>query len=214
MKTFYSIIVVCLALASCTKQEVIDTGTANPRFEGSMLAYLRSDNYNWALTVELIEHAGLTDLFDGKDLANPQITFFGFKSYSVLRFLYDSQFKDQSQGVFTKVQDIPVELAKALVLRHVVVGKHLKADVAYRNKEFQISDPRQDGGTDYTTLQGNVLRAYLEGSPYAGVPDAGPVILNLYSLTATRIIPMATPDIQPDNGVVHALNYGYEFGKI
>lgn len=214
MKRIYSLVLVCLVLGGCTKQEVIDTGTANPHFEGSMLAYLRADDYNWELTVELIEHAGLADLFDGKDPQYTEITFFGFKSYSVLRFLYDSQYKDQSQGVFTRVADIPVALARELVLKHVVAGKHLKKDVAYRNKEFQISDPRQVGGTDYTTVHGNVLRAYLEGSAYAGVPDAGPVILNLYSVTAMRIIPMATPDIQPGNGVVHALNYGYEFGKI
>ncbi len=213
MKHIYIILVVML-FTFCTKQEVIDTGTANPYYDGNILEYLRSDDYNWELTVELIEHAGLTDLFEGKDPAYPEITFFGFKSYSVLRFLLDSQHKDQSQGVFTKVQDIPVAMARELILRHVVKGKHLKQSFAYRNKEFQISDPRQDGGTDLTTIEGNILRAYLEGSPYAGVPDAGPVIMNLYSITASRIIPMATPDIQPKNGVVHALNYGYEFGKI
>lgn len=214
MKKYFILILCALALVSCTKQEVIDTGVASPYFQGTMMEYLRSDDYNWALTVELIEHAGLTDLFEGKDPAYPEITFFGFKSYSVQRFLFDSQYKDQSQGIFTKVQDIPVEMAKELVLKHVIKGKHLKEDIAYRNKEYQISDPRQDGGTDLTTLEGNVLRAYLEGSPYGGVPDAGPVTMSLYSITAMRMIPMATPDIQPKNGVVHALNYGYEFGKI
>lgn len=203
-----------MVLSSCTKQDVIDTGKANPHFEGSIMEYLRSDDYNWKLTVELIEHAGLTALFEGRDPQYPEITFFGFKSYSVLRFLYNSQYNDQSQGVFIKVQDIPANLARELVLKHVVSGKHLKESIKYRNREFQVNDPRQDGGTNFTTLEGNVLLAYLEGSSYAGVPDAGPVIMNLYSVTAMRIIPMATPDIQPKNGVVHGLNYGYEFGKI
>lgn len=207
-------IIICFVLTACTKQEIIDTGTANPYFDGNMMEYLRSDDYNWKLTVELIEHAGLTALFEGKDPEYPEVTFFGFKSYSVLRFLYDSQHKDQSQGVFINVQDIPVELARELVLKHVINGTHLKESVAYRDQEYQISDPRQGGGTKFTTLGGNQLWAYLEGSPYAGVPNAGPVIMNLYSITAMRMIPMATPDIQPKNGVVHALNYGYDFGKI
>ena len=36
----------------------------------------------------------------------------------------------------------------------------------------------------------------------------------LYSVTVGKMIPLATPNIQPKNGVVHALNYGYDFGKI
>jgi hypothetical protein len=178
------------------------------------MQYLRADDYNWKLTVELIERAGLTDLFEGRVDSLKEITFFGIKSYSIQRFLYDSQYKDPSTGVFNTVQDIPVEMARELVLKHVVKGKHLKNSIAYRNTAFLISDPQQDGGTNFTTVAGNQLRAFLESSPYAGVPDAGPVVMNLYSVTAGRIIPMATPDIQPVNGVIHALNNGYELGII
>src|SRR5690554_4504057 len=87
---------VLLAMYSCTKQDIIDTGVSSPYFEGNIMQYLRSDDYNWKLTVELIERAGLTTLFEGNDPQYPEITFFGFKSYSVLRFLYDSQHKNQS----------------------------------------------------------------------------------------------------------------------
>src|SRR5690554_369113 len=138
MKRYLIGILSAVIFVACTKQEVIDTGTADPAFEGSMMEYLRSDDYNWELTVALIEHAGLTDLFDGRDPQYPKITFFGFKSYSVQRFLFDSQYKDQSEGVFTKVGDIPVDMARELVLKHVIKGNHLKEDIAYRNKEYVI----------------------------------------------------------------------------
>ena len=64
-----------------------------------------------------------------------------------------------------------------------------------------------------TCLAGNSFYAYLEVQPYGGVADGGPVTLRLYSPVYSKI-PMATPDIQPANGVVHALNYGHAFGEI
>ena len=55
--------------------------------------------------------------------------------------------------------------------------------------------------------------AYREGSDYGGVPDAGSVSLKCWSFKWGKI-PMASPDIQPTNGVVHALNYSYRLGHI
>jgi hypothetical protein len=215
MKKISIFLIAASIIYSCgTKQIVIDTGVANPVFPGNMMQYLRSDNYNWGLTVEVIERAGLTDLFEGKVDTLPQITFWGPKSASILRFLLDSQYKDPSNGVFLSVSDMPVEMCRTLILKHVVKGKHLKDNIAYRNRDYYISAPQQDGGTDFTCLSGNVVRAYLEKSAYAGVPDAGPVHLKLFSLDLDREVPVATPNIQPSNGVVHALNYGNEFGEI
>ena len=36
----------------------------------------------------------------------------------------------------------------------------------------------------------------------------------LYSFDAMEMVPLASPDIQPLNGVVHALNYNYVLGRI
>ncbi len=215
MKNFLIFLLIISVFTSCdTDQVVIDTGKANPNFPGNMMEYLRSDKYNWELTVQMIEHAGLTDLFEGKVDSLPMITFWGPKSHSILRFMLDSQHKDPSNGVFLSVSDIPVEMCRDFILKHVVKGKYIKDEIAFRNKEYYIAAPEQDGGTDFTCLGGNMVRAYLEKSAYAGVPDAGPVIMKLFSLDLQREVPMATPDIQPYNGVVHALYYGYEFGAI
>ena len=43
----------------------------------------------------------------------------------------------------------------------------------------------------------------------SGVHDAGPEVLRLYSPQRQSNIPMATPDINCKNGVVHALNGNY-----
>ena len=52
---------------------------------------MRGDTYNWELTVQMIEHAGLTDLFEGKVDTMPVITFWGIP-YNVL-FLIHTRMK-------------------------------------------------------------------------------------------------------------------------
>lgn len=212
-KTWILWIVITFAWACDTKQHVIDTGVSNPYFDGTIMDYLRSNDRNWDLTVEMIEHAGLTDLFEGQVDTCREITFWAPPAYSILRFMLESQEAAEPGKVYLKVEDIPADLCRTYLLRHVVNKKYLKDDIAYINKDYFINEEKQDGGTDLTCLGGNKVRAYLQGSSWAGVADAGAVTLHLYSFEHGDV-PVASPDIQPRNGVVHALHYGYAFGKI
>ena len=193
--------------ASCDpKQDVWDSGISSPYHDCSIMEYLRGDDYNWELTVELIEHAGLTDLFEGQVDTLPEITFWGFPSYSVLRYLYDNNLES--------VSEIDVETSRELVLMHVTKGKMLKESIAERDDEYYIYDEEQTGGTDVYTLTGNHLKAYIDKSDYLFVPDGGSEDMYLYSFTSETMVPLASPNIQPTNGVVHSLNYNYKLGDI
>ncbi|WP_099292135.1 hypothetical protein [Butyricimonas sp. Marseille-P3923] len=208
-------ICVLLFLVGCdTKQEVIYTGVSSPYFEGTVLDYLRADKKNWSLTVEMIERAGLVDLFEGNDENVPEITFWAPSSYSILRFLLKSQQDAIPEATYRSVGEIPVDLCRSYILRCVVKGKFLKDSIGFRNEMYRISDEEQNGGREFVTLDGNRLRACREKSDWAGVPDVGPVSLQLWSITRSTFVEVASPDIQPTNGVVHALGYGFEFGKI
>lgn len=44
----------------------------------------------------------------------------------------------------------------------------LKADIAYRNPDYLITDQKQDGGTALTTVGGRKLKAYVDKSSYGG----------------------------------------------
>ena len=212
MKNILLILCFLVSLSACdTQQDVIDTGTASPYFDGTMMEFLRADDYNWELTVKMIERAGLTDLFEGRVDTLPEITFWGLKSYSIQRYICDEQMKNGNN--IQSVEDISVKDCRNFILHYVSKGKLLKKDIAYRNMDYQIFDERQEGRTVITCLAGNQFYAYLEVSPYGGVADGGAVTLKLYSPVYEKI-PMATPDIQPKNGVIHALNYGHAFGKI
>ena len=109
---------------------------------------------------------------------------------------------------------MPFELCRELILKHVVVGKYLKENIGFRNMDYAIHAKEQDGGTTFTCIGKNQVIAYLERNTYKGIPEAGAIEMFLYSVTVGKMIPLATPNIQPKNGVVHALNYGYDFGKI
>ena len=177
------ILILCCVwiLSACTQQDVINSGVSSPYHDCNMMDYMRGDTYNWELTVQMIEHAGLTDLFEGKVDTMPVITFWGIPSYSIQRFIFDSHENEDLTKVYTKVSDIPKSLCREFLLKHVTKGKILKEDIAYKNKEFEINESGQDGGTWITCLAGNRFIAYREGSDYAGVPDAGEVSLRCWS---------------------------------
>lgn len=207
MKNIFLLLGVLLGLFSCeTQQKEIHSGISSPYFDGTMMDYLRSSDFNWELTVQMIERAGLMDLFEGKVDTLPEITFWAPTSYSILNYLWDHQLEE--------VSELSELECRQLILKHIVKGKYLKKDVAFINPAYYVNDKEQDGGTNLVCLAGNRVRAYLEKSSYGGVPEAGPVTLFLWSLSEGKRVPMASPDIQPKNGVVHALNYTYLFGKI
>lgn len=210
MGTIYKIwmsVAIIGTLASCdTQQDVWNTGTSSPYHDCTIMEYLRGDAYNWELTVALIERAGLTDLFEGQVDTLPEITFWGFPSYSVKRHLLDKGLKN--------VQEMGVKECRELVLKHVMKGKVLKKDIAFRDKDYYIYDSGQTGGTEFTTLGGCRLKAYIDKTQYSGVPESGAEVLYLYSFSGKTMVPLASPDIQPTNGVVHSLNYNYVLGKI
>lgn len=202
MKKIITVLLLIMSMASaCTKQTVIDSGVCSPYHDCSIMDYLRKSEYEWGFTVQLIERAGLTDLFEGRVDSLPEITFLGIPSMSVERYLYDRNLES--------VQDISAEECRLMVLQHVAKGKILRNDVEFRNMEYTINAPEQTGGTDVKMLFGNVIRFYREHSDYKDVPNAGAVTLSLWTLGRDQQVPMSSSDIQPLNGVVHALNYNY-----
>ncbi|HAP18145.1 MAG TPA: hypothetical protein DCR38_10345, partial [Butyricimonas virosa] len=80
MKTGLNIWIYFLILAglsACdTKQDWFDSGISSPYHDCSIMEYLQKDTANWKLTVELIERAELTHIFEGKDPNYKEITFF------------------------------------------------------------------------------------------------------------------------------------------
>ncbi len=203
------VIVISLSIVifACTKQEVIDTGISSPYYDGSIMQFLRSDKYNFGMTVEMIERGGLVDLFEGKVDTCQELTFLAFKTHTVYLFLLDNNLDSVAQ--------LQPEFCRDIVLRHVINGKHIKGDINYRNLDYNFTageiTEEKAGGSIFTTLDDAQVFLYREKSDYEGVPNMGPEFLYAYSITEKTYLPMATPDIQPHNGVIHALTPYYRW---
>ncbi len=211
MKKIFFIAILASLFSSCSKDNFIDTGKANTKYNGTILTYLKGDKFNWDLTVEMINRAGLNNLFDGKDAAHPVITFVGPTKFSILRYML--------QNGYDKVTDIPVDDCKDFILRHVIDGKKLKADIP-KGRATLLDDTvvpsvfDRSGGVLLTSIQGTKIFLYTFTQSFAGVANAGPTYLYLESENANVKQDIASADIEPTNGVVHSLHYNYTLGDL
>ena len=98
LKYILASLLVSFYLTSCdTAQDWIDTGVSSPYHDCSIMEYLRGDQYNWELTVQMIERGGLTAMFEGTDPDYEEITFFAIPSYTILRYLWDNDLEAVSE---------------------------------------------------------------------------------------------------------------------
>lgn len=213
---------IAISFVSCdTEQEVIDTGISDPVFNGSTMQYLRSNEFNWGITVDMIEKAELVEIFEGsKDTIHyngevidglEEFTFLAFTSNSCRHYLYPLHDQNLEELPDSKILTIlDRDQCRELILKHIINERFLKEDVAFRLVELgPINAIGQTGYTEYNAIAGNNLWFYNEQNDYAGVPNAGAIHMYIYSNGKKVNVPIATSNIQTDNGVVHALDYNY-----
>ncbi|MFR7877511.1 MAG: hypothetical protein ACLU4J_14560 [Butyricimonas paravirosa] len=110
MNKIFIILLMVFIGSACTKENFIDTGKASGIFDGNILEYMKNDPYNWDSTVVVIEWAGLTSLFEGKDAQYPEITFFGPTRLSILRYMLNNGIE--------RIKDVEPEVWKEMMLRY------------------------------------------------------------------------------------------------
>ncbi|MEL4308645.1 hypothetical protein [Joostella sp. CR20] len=191
-------ITITACFISCTKDNTIDSGVADGVLpDKTIYEYLLTDDYNWELTVEMIDHAGLTPLFNGEDANYDKIMFMGITSHSIRRWLY-------SQNLETIAETDP-EVCKEILLNHVFTDVLLRDEIP----------SRQDGGIFITSIGAAEIQLFTEEEidPVYGV---GPVYVKFNSADGTTIrdAQIASADIQPSNGVVHSMHYDYLIDKL
>ncbi len=199
------LLLLLFSLFSCeTKYNYIDTGLANGRFDGTMYDYLHSSSYDWDSTLLLVERAGLRDLFQGKQAGYEKMTFFGPTNLSILRWMIE-------QG-YDAIQDIPVEVCRDILLKHVVAGVHKRDDIP-RGEQI-LGQTQGEGGEVFTNAFGTKFWIYSFRDTYHDIPDVGPVYLKIISFDSRAMIDVASTDIETDNGFVHSLDYSYTLGQL
>ncbi|WP_018339514.1 fasciclin domain-containing protein [Butyricimonas synergistica] len=206
MKGYIFLIGVFCILCSC-EDYYHDSGLANGEHDCTMWEYFESQPGDWDSTMILIEHAGLKDVFDGTNPDYKEITFFGVTNLSIEQLLVKT-IDDDWEPVYNRVKDIPVDLCREMLLSHIIPGKMMKTGFDYEVKGTLT------GGTMVTTLSGVELRVYRTKSSYGGVPDIGAEGLRIHASVSGNMASIASADIEVTNGVVHALDYTYQFTQL
>ena len=115
---------------------------------------------------------------------------------------------DDWEPIYNRVKDSPVDLCREMLLSHIIPGKIMKTGFDYEVKGTLT------GGTMVTTLSGVELRVYRTKSSYGGVPDIGAEGLRIHAPVSGNIASIASADIEVTNGVVHSLDYTYQFTQL
>ncbi|MEQ2975877.1 MAG: hypothetical protein ACLSDJ_00900 [Butyricimonas faecihominis] len=208
MKTtkFIAIIVLLCGLGACTKNNFIDTGICNGRFDGSLLEYLEApaNSYNWDSTALMVYRAGddVVRLFEGQDPDHPEITFLGITNHSIRRYLLE-------RGL-SQVADLTPEFCKKVLLCHVLDGK-LWRDSIPLGEDGQGGNLIK-GGAYYTTLGGTRLAMYTKRGSWQGISDIGALAITIKSThTLLKLEDVVSTNIEPDHSLVHAMAYYYDW---
>lgn len=200
MKQIYRPLLLVLMLllgVGCTKYNLIDTGLSVGKHDCSMYDYFKKQPYDWSLTLQMIDRAGLQDLFMGKSTTK-QITFLGITNHSIRRYLL--------QNELASVQEMSVEECRAFILNSVIPQRFMLEEVAVGRKTNKIPG---EGGQTMKTMSGTTLWIYTFRDPYNGVPNAGPISIYVGSPKTQKTVKVASSDIQTETGVVHALDYNF-----
>lgn len=207
MKTISIVIGLVFLLGACEKNDFHDSRLANGKHDCSMWEYMRGDPDNWDSVRLMIQRAGLQQLFEGRDPAYPEITFFGPVNYSVVRFLLKTT-DEEGNRLYRSVQDVPADICRQMVLSHILPHRMMKEDFDYENKGTDT------GGSILQTLTGIDLRVYRIKSPYYDIPDLGPEYLAIHALEKGYKVDVLSADIETTNGVVHSLSNTYEMVEL
>ena len=192
-------------MTACTVDNYIDTGVSNGRHEGeSLLEYMEGDSYNWDSCVAMVRHAGedMVQLFEGKDPDHKEITFLGITNHSIRRYLLTNK--------ITRVSDLDADWCRSILLQHIIDGKLYRKDIPEGEPgEFGTAGK---GGITMTTLAGTQIWFYVIVQENNGIVQnaAKPIYVNF--LKTNQEFAIASGDIEPDNCIVHALEYKFTPG--
>lgn len=201
----------------CTKYNQIDTGLAQKKYPGNMYEYFHSDSYNWDSLLLFIEYTGLKEYFTGEKAGYEEITFFGPTNHSIRRKIFEkySWSADYTTRVYKYhsvrefVEGEGEEYCRRLILSHIVQGRYEVEDIPRGT-----SDDRESG-IIFTSANGTKFRVFSFQEPYEQTPDAGPIVLYIKGGSAmSTSIDVASTDIEPINGIVHSLAYGFTWGQL
>ncbi len=210
----YLLIILIVLFWSCSDDSyLIDTGIHKANYEGNIYEYLQDKSIHFDSVQKIIDIANMQDVF-----IDDTITFFAPSNPSIVRSIraLNENLYQRGQDTVKDLSQIDKDVWKELLSLYVVKGKYLLNDIP------QLDTTKIDafGGQGFVSYGGrpmNIGVIYFDagGVKYAGYRQLYYSYLNDFDDENNSMInvPVASSDIQPNNGAVHVLRYtNHPFG--
>lgn len=208
-----TLVALVLIGGACHKDDYFkDTGLHKADYNGTVMEYLEQNPYHMFDTLcKVIRLAGMEQVFQ-----NDSITFFAPADTCILSSiqLLNEQLKLDGKDTVTQISQIPAAVWKKELSQYIFKGVH-------RLKDYPQLDPlvmQVYGGQYYSSYSGKVMNIGVYFNDVNGVKYAGyrQLMLGYFSGETPPdflpyIVPVASSDIHPYNGIVHVLQYTQKF---
>jgi len=213
-KAFFLMLATVLLLLSSCKKYYFDSGKHDPKYNGTVLQYLKSKQSFFDSTLTVINLAGMDDV-----LSNEKVTFFAPPSGSVFKSInkLNRYLRNTGKDTVSQLSQIKPEVWRNTLSQYIFKGTFLLKDYPQRDTLAYLAYP----GQNYTSYGGRIMNVGAIFNDAGGVVYAGYRQLYLAYIpdlsnpqVALQNNPVATSDIQTTNGVIHVLTklkHGYGF---
>lgn len=209
-----SIIVSCILIYACSDDSYLkDTGIHDANYNGSVLEYLKSKPVHFDSLTKIINLGGMDDVFESEE-----ITFFAPSNPSINKSVkkLNNYLYNRGRDTVKNLKQIDPKVWKEMLSLYVINEKYLLKDIP----QLDTTQLAAFGGQGFITYGGkpmNVGVVYFDagGVKYAGYRQLYYSFINDFNNNPGSMlnVPVASSDIQPNNGAVHVLEYrNHDFG--
>jgi hypothetical protein len=197
----------CL-LIGCKKDSYFyDTGVHQAKYNGTILDYLKAKPFIFDSLVRVVNIAGMDDLFTKEN-----VTFFAPPSSCIHKAIVNlnNDLRNNGKDTVSQLEQVQPQVWKDMLSEYVFKGTYLLKDIPQIDTAAITAFPGQ-GYVSYggRTMNLGVFYNSANGVKYVGyrqliisyIPDFSNPTVGLIN------VPIATSDIQPTNGVIHALQF-------
>ena len=212
-KIFFVLTAVLALISGCSKKDYYtDGGLSSGQYNGTVLQYLESRPELFTTLVQVVKYAGMEQAVNAED-----ITLFAPADSSIRSLLQfvNERLPMAGKNQITKIQDIKPTILRKYLNRYIFKGSKGLKDYP----QLDIENLSAFAGQMYTSYDGTPMNVGViyndaNGVKYAGYRQLTISLVNSATprdYTTWYSATIASVNIKPTNGYVHAIRYGFHF---